>query len=134
MGVDDPLATLLRELRARAGLTLREVSAHTSGSVSNAYLSQLEQGRRPSPNPRILTELARVYRVSVERLFEAAGYVDAPEPSEVDRAYEQVLADPKFRFGTRGPNDLSQDAKRMFVELYEQATGKKLLSVDPGEA
>jgi len=134
MPENDSLPTLLRELRERSSLTLREVSTLTGGTVSNAYLSQLEQGHRPSPNPRILTELAKVYRVSVERLFEAAGYVDAPEPSEIDRAYEQVLADPKFRFGTRGPKDLSQDAKRMFVELYEQTTGKKLLNVDPDEA
>ena len=133
MGENDRLPTLLRELRARAGLTLREVSALTGGTVSNAYLSQLEQGHRPSPNPRILTELAKVFRISVEGLFEAVGYVDEPGPSEIDRAYAQVLADPKFRFGTRAPNDLSQEAKRMFVELYEQTTGKKLLNVEPDE-
>lgn len=134
MGENDALPILLRELRERASFTLREVSVLTGGAVSNSYLSQLEQGHRPSPNPRILTELAKVYRISVERLFEAAGYVDAPDPSEIDRAYEQVLADPKLRFGDRGPKDLSQDAKRMFVELYEQTTGKHLLNMDPGEA
>lgn len=128
-----PLAVLLRDLRARAGLTLREVSARTGGAVSNAYLSQMEQGHRPSPNPRVLTELAKVYGLGVERLFEAAGYVDAPEPTEIDRAYAQVLADSKFGFGTRSPGDLSQDAKRMFVELYQQATGKRLLDGDPDE-
>ena len=55
MGENDALATLLRELRERSSLTLREVSTLTGGTVSNAYLSQLEQGHRPSPNPRILT-------------------------------------------------------------------------------
>ena len=121
------LPQLLRRLRDESGLTLRQVEDASAGRVSNAYLSQLEQGRRPSPNPRILTALAQVYRVPVKDLFEAAGYVDAPEASEIDRAYEQVLADGSFSFGTRAPGDLSQDAKRMVVELYERATKKRLL-------
>ena len=130
---EDPLPTLLRELRAKAGYTLRQVEQRTGGGVSNAYLSQLEGGQRPAPNPRILTALAQAYGVPVARLFEAAGYVDAPEPSAIDRAYEQVLADPKYQFGTRASGELSQEAKRMFVELYESATGKKLLSDEPDE-
>lgn len=130
---DDPLPTLLRELRSAAGLTLREVERRSGGVVSNAYLSQLEGGQRPAPNPRVLTALAQVYKTPVARLFEAAGYVDEPEPSEIDRALDQVLADSKFRFGTRASAELSQEAKRMFVELYEQTTGKKLLNVDPDE-
>jgi transcriptional regulator with XRE-family HTH domain len=122
------LPELLRRLRARSGMTLREVEEASEGRVSNAYLSQLEQGRRPAPNPRILTALAQVYRVPVQDLFEAAGYVDAPAPSAVDRAYDMVLADSEFSFGTRAPGELSQDAKRMVIELYERATNRTLLS------
>lgn len=121
------LGSLLRDLRDRAGLTLREVELATSGRVSNAYLSQLESGHRPTPNPRILTALAHAYGVPVQTLFEAAGYLDPPPPSEVDRAYKQVLVDDAFKFGTRMKGDLTPEAKRMFVELYERATGKKLL-------
>lgn len=124
------LPQLLRKLRDQSGMTLRQVEEASKRRVSNAYLSQLEQGRRPSPNPRILTALAQVYRVPVKDLFEAAGYVDAPEPSEIDRAYAMVLADESFSFGTRAPGELSQDAKRMFIELYERAAGKQLLSGD----
>jgi transcriptional regulator with XRE-family HTH domain len=124
---ESELARLLRDLREAAGLTLREVEDRAAGGVSNGYLSQLETGLRPTPNPRILTALAQVYGVPVARLFEAAGYVDPPEPSALDRAFAQVLADPMYKFGTRMRGPLSDDAKRLFIELYEKATDKKLL-------
>jgi HTH-type transcriptional regulator, competence development regulator len=130
---ESPLPELLKSLRSRAGLTLREVEQRTDGQVSNAYLSQLESGRRPSPHPRILTALAHVYGAAVEQLFEAAGYVDAPTPSEIDRAFAMVMADEAFKFGTRAPGELTQEARRMFVEMYEHATGRKLLG-DGGES
>ena len=124
------LPGVLRELREAAGLTLREVEQRSGDVVSNGYLSQLESGHRPSPNPRVLTALASVYAVPVKTLFEAAGYVDAPPVSEVERAFRQVLADPDFKFGTRMRGELTTEAKRLFVELYERATGKQLLVDD----
>ena len=54
----------------------------------------------------------RVYGRPVAELFEAAGYVDAPGPTEIDRAFVQVLTDPKFRFGTRFKGPLDQASKR----------------------
>jgi transcriptional regulator with XRE-family HTH domain len=127
---ESELARVLRELREDTGLTLREVEERSGRKVSNGYLSQLETGLRPTPNPRILTTLAQVYGVPVARLFEAAGYVDPPEPSAIDRAYAQVLADPLYKFGTRMPGELTDDAKRLFIQLYEEATHKKLLEED----
>ncbi|HXH22948.1 MAG TPA: helix-turn-helix transcriptional regulator [Dehalococcoidia bacterium] len=121
------LAQLLTDLRTRAGLSLREVEQRTGGVVSNVYLSQLEHGRRTEPNPRILVALARVYGRPVGELFEAAGYVDAPSATEVDVAFEQVIADPKFQFGTRFKGELDQASKRAIIELYESATNKRLL-------
>jgi transcriptional regulator with XRE-family HTH domain len=121
------LANVLRQLREDAGLTLREVEERSGRRVSNGYLSQLETGLRPTPNPRVLTTLAQVYGVPVATLFEAAGYVDPPEASALERAWTQVLADPQYKFGTRMKGDLDDGAKRLFIQLYEQATGKKLL-------
>lgn len=127
-----PLARTLRELRAQQGLTLREVEERTGREVSNVYLSQLENGRRKDPGPRVLMALARVYQVPVTYLFEKAGYLETPAPSDVDIAFEQVLADPTFQFGTRFHGELDQESKRVIVELYERATGKKLLSAEAG--
>jgi transcriptional regulator with XRE-family HTH domain len=128
----EPLPVLLRRLRSEKRLTLREVSAATDGVISNTYLSQLESGARPAPGPRILTALAQVYEVPPEHLFERAGYVPAPAPSAIDVAFEQVLADRTFQFGTRAPGELNQDAKRIIIELYERATGKTLLPQELG--
>jgi transcriptional regulator with XRE-family HTH domain len=122
-----PIGELLRTLRRRASLSLRDVAEQTDGAISNAYLSQIERGHRSAPNPRILARLAKLYGVSAEELLERAGYTSAPAVSDVDIAFEQVLVDRSFRFGTRFPGELNEDAKRMFIELYEKATGKKLL-------
>jgi transcriptional regulator with XRE-family HTH domain len=121
------LARLLSDLRARSGLSLRDVEKRTEGVVSNVYLSQLEHGHRADPNPRVLVALARVYKAPVGALFEAANYVDAPPPSALEVAYQQVLADAEFQFGTRLRGEPDEASKRVIVELYERVTGKKLL-------
>jgi transcriptional regulator with XRE-family HTH domain len=128
MNKKTPLAQLLSDLRAQSGLSLRQVERETNDEVSNVYLSQLEHGVRTDPNPRILIALAKVYERPVSELFEAAGYIDAPQPTAVDRAFEQVVADKAFRFGTRFKGELDQASKQAIVELYEAATGKKLLT------
>jgi transcriptional regulator with XRE-family HTH domain len=131
--VDGSFGAFLREQRSKAGLTLRQVEVDTQGAVSNAYLSQLEGNKRPPPKPAVLIALGRLYGVPMEQLFERAGYADAPSVSDVDVAFDQVLADRNFQFGTRSPGELNQDAKRMIIELYERATGKTLLP-SPSEA
>ena len=125
-----PLGQLLTDLREKSGLSLREVQDATTGEVSNVYLSQLEHGLRKDPNPRLLVALAHVYGRPVQELFEAAGYVDAPSPTKIDVAFEQVVADSKFQFGTRFKGNLDQPSKRAIVELYEEATDKRLLVDD----
>jgi len=121
-----PLARYLRELRGDR-YSLRDVERLTGGVVSNVYLSQLENGTRTEPNPRMLVALARAYEVPVAELFEKAGYVDEPTPSEVDVAFQQVLADRSFKFGTRFKGEPDEAVKRMIIKLYERAAKKQLL-------
>ena len=119
----------LRELRHTTGLSLRE-AARRSG-VSDPYLSQVERGlRRPGPN--ILKRLGPIYGATTRSLMQRAGHLEeieteADQEAEVGRAYQYVLADPRFRFGTRPSGELTQDAKRFIVEMYESLTGKRLL-------
>jgi transcriptional regulator with XRE-family HTH domain len=127
---DASLATFLQRLREKAGLSLRDVERATAGAVSNVYLSQLENGKRLEPSPRMLVALARVYQIPVKLLFEKAGYVDAPAPDQIETAFRQVLADPGFQFGTGFPGGLDDASKRTIVRLYELATGKNLLTDD----
>ena len=75
LGKPAELAALLRDLRAAKGLSLREVEEATGHAVSNAYLSQLENGRTKKPSPHVLHSLAEVYVVPYDALMEKAGYL-----------------------------------------------------------
>ena len=69
------LGVLLADLRTAKGFSLREVEEATGSSVSNAYLSQLENGKIQKPSPNVLHRLAEVYGVRYETLMEKAGYL-----------------------------------------------------------
>ncbi len=123
----------MRSLRERQKLSLREVAAKTGVSVS--LITQIENGRRNAPGPDVLKRLAPAYNVQVKDLAKAAGYLDDIEPSkqvseeeEVDRAYRYAISDRQFKFGTRITGPVTLDVKRFIVEIYEKATGKKLLA------
>ena len=126
---DLEIGPLLRRLRGDT--SLREVRRLTG--ISNSYLSEIEKGdRRPGTN--LLKRLAVLYSVDVHDLMKRAGYLDnegdeppTDEPLEIERAYQYVLADPRFRFGTRPSGPLALDAKRFIVEMYERFSGKRLL-------
>ena len=74
-GRPNELGVLLADLRTAKGLSLREVEEATGNAVSNAYLSQLENGKIKKPSPNVLHRLAEVYVVPYEALMEKAGYL-----------------------------------------------------------
>jgi transcriptional regulator with XRE-family HTH domain len=63
----------LRRIRLLAGKTLRDVERETG--VSNAYLSQLENGSTKNPSPQILFKLSASLGVPYESLMELAGHL-----------------------------------------------------------
>lgn len=120
----------LRTLREEQRLSLREVE-RLSG-VSSSYLGLIERGKRPVPGAEILKRLAPVYDVPVRDLLNAAGYlkeekVSLSEEEEVELAFKYVMSDPRYKSGTRIKGGLTTEVKRFIVEMYEKATGKKLL-------
>ncbi|MEW6203327.1 MAG: helix-turn-helix domain-containing protein [bacterium] len=78
------LGSLLRELRERRGLSLRQV--YLKSGVSNSYLSQVETGQK-IPSARVLSKLAPVYRVEVTTLLEEAGLM--PKKTDELKAAEK---------------------------------------------
>ena len=97
-------AEYVRELRKRNRLTLKQ--AEERGVASNAYLSQLERGRRKRPHPDILKRMADVYNEPLKDLLIAAGYLvsetEAKSPTErLEQAYRHVEDDPRISHGTR---------------------------------
>ena len=120
----------LRSLRLEKRLSLREVEKESG--VSNSYLGLIERGQRPIPGADILKKLAPVYDVPVRDLLNAAGYlrnedISLSEEDEVEMAFKYVMADPRYKSGTRVKGGLTTEVKRFIVEMYEKATGKRLL-------
>jgi transcriptional regulator with XRE-family HTH domain len=121
----------MARLREAAGLSLREAGA--KAGLSNTYLHQIEKGDRNPPRTEKLEILADVYGVSREAMLAAAGrggerqkrqYYDA-----LDNAFEFVTRHPKFKFGTQLSGEtLTPAAKRYIIELFEEATGLKVLT------
>lgn len=79
VGQPGELGAVLSDLRRAKGLSLRQVEEGTGKAVSNAYLSQLENGRIRKPSPNVLHSLAEVYSVPYETLMEKAGYLLPPQ-------------------------------------------------------
>lgn len=71
------LGQYLANIRTSKRMSLREVEEATGCVVSNAYLSQLENGHITKPSPNMLHSLAEVYGVAYETLMEKAGYIAA---------------------------------------------------------
>jgi len=123
------LGTYLLNARKDRRLSLKKVEK--LAGVSNAYLSQLERGRRNPPHPDILKKLAKAYEVPLNELLDAAGYLEEQKGTarrDVEQAFQHVISDPKYKHGTRLKGSaLSLEAKRFIVEMYETITKRKLL-------
>jgi transcriptional regulator with XRE-family HTH domain len=73
----NPLATLVRDARNRAGLTQEELSELIGRSLS--YVGMLEIGRVDRPKPETLRRLAEALRMPIEDLLVATGQLQAPQ-------------------------------------------------------
>ncbi len=107
----EPFGAYLKALRQKRGLTLRQVEEQAE--VSNAYLSQMEQGKRGLPRARILKKLASAYGVSV------ADLIDASEGNLEGKSVPVPSAEPDVEFVVRGYQRLSKE-NRVFLSEYLQ--------------
>ena len=119
-----PLGDYMRELRLRKGVSLKKVEAATG--ISNAYISQLENGkRRRIPHPEKLKALANYYNVSVQQLLEKAGYVEdkdieLTEEQKIEKTFQHAINDPRFHYSRTMINadNIPLDVKKFVNELY----------------
>ena len=66
------LPDVLREARARSGMSLRDVERATG--IKSGHLSQLETGKIVRPEVALLWDLAGLYSLDFERLVRLAGH------------------------------------------------------------
>jgi transcriptional regulator with XRE-family HTH domain len=120
----------LKRLRDDAGKSLRE--AATEIGISDSYLYQMERGERGAPKLEVMRNMASAYGVSLDSIMAKAKLT---EPEEIDlyhdqleRAFEYVRKDKRFKFGTHmNSQELTPEAKRFIVEMYQKFTGTVLL-------
>jgi transcriptional regulator with XRE-family HTH domain len=112
----------LKAKRRKLGLSVRKAAERAE--VSNAYLSMIESGKRDAPHPNILRKLAPVYEEDVGTLMKVAGYLEPdfgePEAYEVERLFNEAMADPDVGIGHRLRGELDFNAKKAIAEMYKR--------------
>lgn len=109
------LGKYLASLRAATRLSLRQVEEATQKEVSNAYLSQLENGKITKPSPNILHALSIVYSASYEGLMTRAGYVSTSSQDSNER-HGKVAA---FAVGNLTPDE--EKALLAYLAFYRNS-------------
>lgn len=109
------LGKTLTAARERKSLSLRDVERHTG--LSNAYLSQIENGKIASPSPKVLHKLAAVYELPYPSLMSLAGY-PAGETAEGEEGGSRLAA----RLGPTSPEE--EDALAEYLAFMRSRTGR----------
>jgi transcriptional regulator with XRE-family HTH domain len=89
----EALGVHLAAIRNARGLSLRRVEELTNKLVSNAYLSQIENGKIRQPSPNILHALSRIYKTSYEHLMTLAGYIVSEHTPDAAHGRAATFAD-----------------------------------------
>jgi len=100
------LPEYLGAVRQSKGFTLREVQEATDNAVSNAYLSQLENGKIQKPSPNILHALAEVYGIEYTILMEKAGYITTASKSAAPARHGRLATLSKMDLTTEEEEEL----------------------------
>ena len=77
--MEKSVGDILKDQRERKRLTLREVEIQSG--VSNAYLSQLENGKIKKPSANTLYKLSELLEINFDDLMVAAGIVEKKRES-----------------------------------------------------
>jgi len=80
--------TYLKNIRKEKNLSMRKVEELTG--ISQAYLSQIESGKRGTPTPNILKKLSKGLETDYIQLLQAAGYVnDAEKLKQIAKTFKE---------------------------------------------
>lgn len=115
------LGDKIRQLREEGGLTQGQLAARSS--VSQGYLSQLENGEVKNPSAAVLLRVAQAVRVDSDELFEAAGYPTVRTLRQIYKEYQATIDDDLLRYLSRLP----RDRQRRLLFLLEGM--EKLLNI-----
>jgi len=97
------LGDRIRELREEFGFTQGHLAGNAS--VSQGYLSQLENGEVKNPSAAVLLRVAQAMRIDPDELFEAAGYPTVRTLKQMYEGYESNIDPDLLRYLGRLPRD-----------------------------
>lgn len=111
------LGQYLASIRNDRKMSLRQVEETSGKEVSNAYLSQLENGKILQPSPNVLLKLAEIYDIEYVTLMQLAGYLpEATSRREGER---------HGRIATFAEHNLSPDEEAQLMEYLQFIRSKK---------
>src|SRR2546422_2202677 len=107
------LGDRIRQIREEIGLTQGQLAS--GSSVSQGYLSQLENGEVKNPSAAVLLRVAKAMRVDSDELFEAAGYPTVRTLRQLYEGYESTVDSDLLLFFA----GLPRDRQRRLLTLLE---------------
>ncbi len=97
------LGDRIRKLRDERELTQGQLAL--SSSVSQGYLSQLENGEVKNPSAAVLLRVAQAVKVDPDELFEAAGYPTVRTLRATYERYESTIDEELLSYLASLPRD-----------------------------
>ncbi len=107
------LGDRIKQLREEIGLTQGQLAG--GSSVSQGYLSQLENGEVKNPSAAVLLRVAQAMHIDPDDLFEAAGYPTVRTLRELYEGYESTVDSDLLHFLAHLP----RDRQRRLLSLLE---------------
>lgn len=115
------LGDKIRALREEYGFTQGQLA--DNASVSQGYLSQLENGDVKNPSAAVLLRVAQAINVDPDELFEAAGYPTVRTLRQVYEDYVSNIDPDLLRYLGRLPRD-RQRRLLLLLEGMETVVGE----------
>ena len=116
------LGDKIRELRDGFGLTQGQLAG--CSSVSQGYLSQLENGEVKNPSAAVLLRVAQAMHVDPDELFEAAGYPTVRTLRQIYEGYQSTIDPDLLHYLSRFPRE-RQRRLLLLLEGMENLLGQR---------
>lgn len=107
------LGEKIRQLREERRFTQGQLASRSS--LSQGYLSQLENGEVKNPSAAVLLRVAQAMNVDADELFEAAGYPTVRTLRQAYEGYRATVDEDLLRYLARLP----RDRQRRLLHLLE---------------
>ena len=115
------LGDRIRKLRDERELTQGQLAL--SSSVSQGYLSQLENGEVKNPSAAVLLRVAQAVNVDPDDLFEAAGYPTVRTLRATYERYESTIDEELLSYLASLPRDKQRRLLSLLQGIEQVLTG-----------